>query len=57
MASAVGDVRKRAEARRLFRAGEYARAVAAFESIKYPDQLTASERATLAIARRRAEGH
>ena len=51
-----GDERKRVEARRLFRAGEYARAVAAFESIKYPDLLSSSERATLAIARRRAEG-
>jgi len=54
MASAVGDDRKRADARRLFRAGEYARAVAAFEAIQYPDLLSASEKATLAIARRRA---
>ena len=50
----AGDRSKRDEARRLFRAGEYARVVALLESLQDPDLLSAAEQKALSVARRRA---
>ena len=53
MAKAVGDDALRREAQHLFRSAEYAAALAAFDSVRYPEFLTASEHKAIALAHAR----
>jgi len=53
MAGYVGDVRQRQQLRQRFREGRYGQVVALAETLKYPDQMTESERRMVEIARKR----
>ena len=53
MAGYVGDVRQRQQLRERFREGSYGQVVALAETLKYPDQMTESERRIVEIARKR----
>ena len=53
MAGYVGDVRQRQQLRERFREGSYGQVVALAETLKYPDQMTESERRMVEIARKR----
>jgi hypothetical protein len=53
MAGGVGDVRQRQVLRERFREGSYGQVVALAETLKYPDQMTESERRMVDIARKR----
>lgn len=56
MAGYVGDVRQRQELREQFREGNYDQVVALAETLRYPEQMTESERQIVAIARNRTLG-
>lgn len=56
MAGYVGDVRQRQHLRERFREGSYGQVVALAEALKYPDQMTESERRMVQIARKRTLG-
>jgi hypothetical protein len=56
MAGYVGDVRQRQELREQFREGNYDQVVALAETLRYPEQMTGSERQIVAIARNRTLG-
>ena len=53
IAGSVGDVRQRQQLRERFREGNYGQVVALAETLKYPDQMTESERRMAKIARKR----
>ena len=53
MAGYVGDVSERQQLRERFREGSYGQVVALAETLKYPDQMTESERRMVEIARKR----
>jgi hypothetical protein len=53
MAGDIGDVRQRQHLRERFREGSYGQVVALAETLKYPDQMTESERRMVKIARKR----
>jgi hypothetical protein len=53
MAGYVGDLRQRQQLRERFREGNYGQVVALAETLKYPDQMTESERRMVEIARKR----
>jgi hypothetical protein len=53
MAGDIGDVRQRQHLRERFREGSYGQVVALAETLKYPDQMTESERRMVEIARKR----
>jgi hypothetical protein len=53
MAGYVGDVRQRQQLRQRFREGRYGQVVALAETLKYPDQMTESERRMVEIARKK----
>jgi hypothetical protein len=53
MAGDIGDVRQRQQLRERFREGNYGQVVALAETLKYPDQMTESERRMVEIARKR----
>ena len=53
MAGYVGDVRQRQQLRQRFREGRYGQVVALAETLKYPDQMTESERRMVKIARKK----
>lgn len=53
MAGYVGDVRQRQDLRERFREGSYDQVVALAERLKYPDQMTESERRMVEISRER----
>jgi hypothetical protein len=53
-AGAVGDKRKREEARALFREGDYSGVVALLRTLQYPELLRESERRAFQIAQRRS---
>ena len=53
IAGSVGDVRQRQQLRQRFREGRYGQVVALAETLKYPDQMTESERRMVEIARKR----
>jgi hypothetical protein len=52
-----GDFHRREEAKRKFDARDWRGAVSLLESLKYPDQMDASDRRRLEIARRRASAN
>jgi hypothetical protein len=54
MAGDIGDVRRRQHLRERFREGSYGQVVALAETLKYPDQMTESERRMVKIARKKA---
>lgn len=53
MAGYAGDTRERQRLREQFREGNYAQVVALAEALKYPAQMTDSERRMVKIARKR----
>ena len=53
MAWAVGDTKKREDARRLFRESDYKGVVSLLESVTYPELMTEAEKKYLEIARRK----
>lgn len=53
MTSDVGDVRRRAEARRKFDERDWKGVISLLESLEYPDQMDAADQRRLEIARRR----
>jgi hypothetical protein len=53
MAGDIGDVRQRQHLRERFREGSYGQVVALAETLKYPDQMTESERRMVKIPRKK----
>jgi hypothetical protein len=53
MVGYVGDLRQRQQLQQRFREGSYGQVVALAETLKYPDQMTESERRMVEIARKR----
>ena len=53
MVGDVGDLRRRQQLRQRFREGSYGQVVALAEALKYPDQMTESERRMVEIARKK----
>lgn len=54
MVRAVGDTRRRKEARQLFQAAKYPAVVQQLESLKYPERMTEAEKKMLEIAKRKS---
>jgi len=53
MVGYVGDLRQRQQLQQRFREGSYGQVVALAEALKYPDQMTESERRMVEIARKK----
>jgi hypothetical protein len=53
MVGYVGELRQRQQLQQRFREGSYGQVVALAEALKYPDQMTESERRMVEIARKR----
>ena len=53
-AANVGDIRRRTEARALFKQKRYAEALALWQAVVYPDLLSETERKMMAMARRKS---